>query len=62
MSKSKKKQQNKGLRNPMALSPLLKKGGRHEKSNKAKRRKDKVAFKKEWGVDMGSSVPCPHSI
>lgn len=28
-------------RNPVAISPLLKKGGVHEKSNKAKRSADK---------------------
>jgi len=35
-------------RNPMHNHPLLKKGGAHRKTNKSKRRLDKMAIKKEW--------------
>lgn len=50
------------LRNPYADHPLMQKGGRHEKSNKAKRRADKVAFKKEWGEEINRGGLFPHSI
>ncbi len=35
-------------RNPMHDHPLLKKGGMHRKTNKSKRRLDKLTIKKEW--------------
>jgi len=35
-------------RNPLHNHPLLGKGGTHNKSNKAKRRKETMAIKKEW--------------
>jgi len=35
-------------RNPMHDHPLLRKGGAHRKTNKSKRRLDKVKVKKEW--------------
>jgi len=35
-------------RNPLYNHPLMTRGGTHEKSNKAKRRKDAMAIKKEW--------------
>ncbi|TCS44041.1 hypothetical protein [Reinekea marinisedimentorum] len=34
-------------RNPYAFDPIMKKGGVHEKTTKAKRRKDKMAWRKE---------------
>jgi len=37
----------KKTRNPVARSPLLGKGGRHEKSKSAKRMKDKKALRSE---------------
>jgi len=37
----------KKTRNPVARSPLLKKGGRHEKSKSAERMKDKKALLSE---------------
>ena len=43
-------------RNWVARSPLLKKGGVHEKSNKAKRQQAKQAFKRKMRADrFGSS-------
>ena len=49
-------------RNPLHNHPLLTKGGRHTKTNKAVRRKEKIAIKKEWlpqnifsRVDFGES-------
>ncbi len=36
------------MRNPFHNHPLLRKGGRHIKTNKALRQKDKVKMKKEW--------------
>lgn len=35
-------------RNPLHNHPLLSKGGMHAKSNKAIRRKEHIAIKKEW--------------
>jgi len=35
-------------RNPMHNHPLLSKGGAHRKTNKSKRRLDKVKIKQEW--------------
>jgi hypothetical protein len=35
------------VRNPVARSPLLRKGGAHGKSNAAKRRAAKIALEKE---------------
>jgi len=35
-------------RNPLHDHPLLSKGGEHRKTNKSKRRLDKVKMKKEW--------------
>ena len=40
---------NKPSRKEVLSSPLLKKGGQHEKTKKAKRRNDKVKLKSEWG-------------
>ncbi|TXR54585.1 hypothetical protein [Reinekea thalattae] len=34
-------------RNPYAIDPLMKKGGVHEKTNKTKRQKEKMAWRKE---------------
>ena len=34
------------LRNPVAVSPLLRKGGAHGKSTAARRRQDKIALAK----------------
>lgn len=34
-------------RNPLAFDPIMRKGGVHEKSTKAKRRKDKLKMQKE---------------
>ncbi len=42
------KQLKKKPRNHLYNHPLLHKGGAHEKTHKAKRRKDKVKLKKEW--------------
>jgi hypothetical protein len=36
------------MRNPLHNHPLLSKGGVHKKTNKAIRRKEKIAVKKEW--------------
>jgi hypothetical protein len=35
------------IRNPVARAAILRKGGVHEKTNKAKRQKSKQAFKKQ---------------
>ena len=35
-------------RNPLHDAPLLRKGGVHDKSNKARRQQDKAALRKEW--------------
>jgi hypothetical protein len=35
-------------RNPLRNNPLLFKGGAHRKTNKSKRRMEKVKMKKEW--------------
>ena len=35
-------------RNPLHNHPLMKKGGVHDKTNKAKRKKLKQRLKKEW--------------
>lgn len=35
-------------RNPLHDHPLMRKGGVHEKSNKAKRKKARQEMKKEW--------------
>ena len=35
------------LRNPIARAAILRKGGVHDKTNKAKRQKQKQAFKKD---------------
>lgn len=35
-------------RNPFHDHPLMRKGGVHEKSNKAKRKDEKQKLKKEW--------------
>lgn len=43
-----KRKQLKDVRNSVAANPLLGKGGRHEKSTKAKRQQDKMAMKKTW--------------
>lgn len=37
----------KKTRNPVARSPLLRKGGRHDKSNSAKRTKEKKTLRSE---------------
>ncbi|MDN3647356.1 hypothetical protein QWZ13_00370 [Reinekea marina] len=34
-------------RNPHAFAPIMKKGGVHEKTNKAKRQKEKMQWRKE---------------
>jgi hypothetical protein len=34
-------------RNPYAFDPIMKKGGVHEKTTKAKRQKEKMAWRKE---------------
>jgi hypothetical protein len=39
--------QKKKPRNPVARSPLMKKGGRHERSKSAKRMKEKEALRSE---------------
>jgi hypothetical protein len=36
------------MRNPLHDHPMLGKGGVHKKTNKAIRRKEKIAVKKEW--------------
>ena len=41
-------------RNPVAVSPLLKKGGAHGKTTAAKRRQDKIALSKSL-ADPGLS-------
>lgn len=49
MAKRKQKKKQPTLnaqRNPIALNPLLQKGGVHEEPNKAKRKKAKMAMKK----------------
>lgn len=46
-NKNKKLKLAKTPRNPFALDPIMRKGGSHEKTNKAKRKKDKSALKKE---------------
>ena len=43
-----KKQSKLRRRNPLHNHPLLFKGGIHRKTNKSKRRLDKVKMKKEW--------------
>lgn len=35
-------------RNPFHDHPLMRKGGTHEKTNKAKRKGEKQALRKEW--------------
>jgi|GEM_PF-2653917 len=67
MSKSKQLPKNKAInlprRTPLHNHPLLSKGGKHAKTNKAIRRKEKIAIKKEWlpqniffRVDFGEST------
>ena len=47
-------------RNPVARSPLLKKGGRHEKSKSAKRMQDKKSLRSEVAeVDRGRQRKAP---
>ena len=36
------------IRNSVLNSPLLRKGGVHQKTRKAIRREEKIKFKKEW--------------
>ena len=48
----KKSKKNKGIkqvkiRNPFACNPLMRKGGSHEKSKKAKRKNEKMKLKRE---------------
>jgi len=43
------------VRNPVARSPLLRKGGAHGKSNAAKRRAAKIALEKEAREAGGGS-------
>lgn len=38
---------NKPIRNRVARAPIMRKGGVHEKSNKAKRQQDKRSFKRK---------------
>ncbi|MES9993986.1 MAG: hypothetical protein ABW098_18705 [Candidatus Thiodiazotropha sp.] len=42
------KRRNNRQRNPLHNHPLLSKGGVHEKTNKAKRRKEKQNLRKGW--------------
>lgn len=42
-------------RNPIARAAILSKGGVHEKSNKAKRQKDKQVLKKKLRADQFGS-------
>lgn len=44
----KKTKRNKGPRNPFHNHPLMRKGGVHEKTNKAKRKSLNQKLKKEW--------------
>ena len=37
-------------RNLLHDHPLLRKGGVHEKTNKAKRKSERQSLKREWGV------------
>lgn len=37
-------------RNPLYDAPLLRKGGVHDKTNKAKRRKEKMGLRREWAA------------
>ncbi len=47
------------LRNPIARAAILRKGGVHDKTNKAKRQKRKQAFKKEIRAGkFGSYISC----
>jgi hypothetical protein len=47
------------LRNPIARAAILRKGGVHDKTNKAKRQKRKQAFKKEVRAGtFGSFLLC----
>lgn len=52
MSKCKRAPNRKAIqlprRNPLHNHPLLFKGAKHGKTNKAVRRKEKIAIKKEW--------------
>lgn len=42
-------------RNWTAIAPIMRKGGVHEKSNKAKRQKDKQAFKRKIRAEQFGS-------
>ncbi len=48
MARKKRVPQPVGSRNHLHNHPLLKKGGIHEQSTKAKRQQDKVKLKREW--------------
>ena len=48
------------LRNPIARAAILRKGGVHDKSNKAKRHKQKLAFKKDIRAGKFGSYYLPH--
>ena len=41
------------IRNPLHGHPLLRKGGVHKKSQKAKRRQEKQALRKAWRSPSG---------
>ena len=43
-------------RNPLHDHPLLKKGGVHQKTRKAMRKRDKQAIKREWADPVSSAV------
>lgn len=49
MAKTKRKAM---ARNPFHDHPLMRKGGVHEKSNKAKRKAEKLRLKQEWCSSM----------
>ena len=42
----------KNLRNPLHNHPLMRKGGVHQKPDKAKRQHEKHKIRKEWGCLM----------
>jgi len=48
--KAKHKQKPKPARNLLHDHPLLRKGGIHQKTNKAKRRNEKQKLKQDWGA------------
>ncbi len=50
--------QSKKRRNWVANADIMRKGGVHEKSNKAKRQKDKQAFKRKFRAEQFGSFRC----